>query len=88
MPKSNPIIKKDGAKRWYNENGDLHRLDGPAIIYSDGTKYWYRNGRCYRTDGPAIIYPGGFERWFIKGREIKPIPDHIILWERKLDAKK
>ena len=64
-------------------------LKSRKIISEDGIIRWYNErGYLHRKNGPAIIYPGGFERWFIKGREIKPIPDHIILWERKLDAKK
>ena len=30
---------------WYNEAGQLHREDGPAIEYADGRKYWYINGK-------------------------------------------
>jgi len=25
-------------------NGVLHREDGPAVIWADGTKFWYLNG--------------------------------------------
>jgi len=39
-----PICETDGNgdKRWYL-NGKLHRTDGPAVEYSDGTKYWFLN---------------------------------------------
>jgi hypothetical protein len=30
-------------KEWYI-NGQLHREDGPAIEYIDGSKSWYING--------------------------------------------
>jgi len=30
-------------------NGKLHREDGPAMIWTDGTKEWYREGKLYRT---------------------------------------
>ena len=33
-----------GDKSWYL-NGKLHREDGPAIEYANGTKYWYLNGK-------------------------------------------
>ncbi len=42
----------NGTKLWYD--GKLHRLDGPAIEYSDGTKEWYREGKHDRVDGPAV----------------------------------
>lgn len=34
---------KNGIKYWY-QNRKLHRIDGPAIEYPDGTKEWYING--------------------------------------------
>ena len=33
-----------GTIRYYNSNGELHRTDGPAVIYICGTKFWYING--------------------------------------------
>lgn len=30
-----------GSTWYYDSDGDLHRLDGPAVEYADGTKeYW------------------------------------------------
>ena len=38
-------------KQTYDFNHDnLHRLDGPAIEYSDGSKYWYVDGKCLDTN--------------------------------------
>ena len=28
-------------------NGNLHREDGPALEYTDGTKFWYLDGEQY-----------------------------------------
>ena len=61
-------VSKNGTRRYYNNVGILHRDDGPAVEWSDGTKSWYQNGQCHRTDGPAIEYPTGHKRWFINGR--------------------
>ena len=33
-------VDKHGDKRYYL-NGKLHREDGPAIEYANGTKRWY-----------------------------------------------
>lgn len=27
--------------KWINEKGQLHREDGPAAYYSDGSEAWY-----------------------------------------------
>ena len=42
------IVKVDefGTKRWY-VNGKLHREDGPAVEYANGSKHWYLNGVNY-----------------------------------------
>lgn len=37
-------------------NGLLHRVDGPAIIYTNGPQAWYHNGEVHREDGPAITW--------------------------------
>lgn len=37
-------IAKDGSKFYY-KNNNLHRVDGPAIEYSDQDKEWWYNGK-------------------------------------------
>ena len=34
----------DGGQRWFNQ-GLLHRVDGPAVIFPDGSASWYLNGQ-------------------------------------------
>lgn len=39
-------ITDAGAEQWML-NGRLHRLDGPAVVYGDGSFcYFWINGRC------------------------------------------
>jgi hypothetical protein len=47
-------IDEDGIQHWY-KNDELHRDDGPAVVFPDGTQIWYKNGKLHRDDGPAII---------------------------------
>jgi hypothetical protein len=62
----------------YYKDGNLHRVDGPAIIYSDGshslgcegtqsfrTQIWCQNDKKHRVDGPAIIYSDGTKHWYL-----------------------
>jgi hypothetical protein len=56
-----------GSVCYYNNKGQKHRLDGPAVEYSDGSCEWFMNGYWHRTDGPAINFPGQKE-WYINGR--------------------
>jgi hypothetical protein len=56
---SNPTIDEDGHKRWFNDKGERHRLDGPAIEWVDGYKFWYNNGEyIYRLDSDGRAYKG------------------------------
>jgi hypothetical protein len=57
-------IFQNGRYEVVDSNGKLHRDDGPATIYPDGSQYWYRNGKLHRDDGPAIIYPDGTQLWY------------------------
>ncbi len=51
---------------YYNEQGQLHRVDGlPAIEWSDGDKSWWINGLRHREDGPAIEYKDGDKSWHL-----------------------
>jgi hypothetical protein len=52
--------------RYLNENDQLHRLDGPAVEFYNGTKAWYINGLSHRLDGPAIEHNGN-KFWYING---------------------
>jgi hypothetical protein len=40
---SNPKVDEHGTKRWYDEQWELHREDGPAVESPDGYKAWYLN---------------------------------------------
>lgn len=63
-------IKRKGHNLKYVEyrlNGELHRLDGPAAEWEDGTKYWYKNGFQHREDGPAIETFDGHKEWYRNG---------------------
>jgi hypothetical protein len=66
----NPIIDEFEDKRWYNNNGELHRLEGPAIEYKSGTKYWFNNGELHRLEGPAVEFAAGTKFWYINGKQI------------------
>jgi hypothetical protein len=56
---------------WYDKpNGNLHRIDGPALEYVNGSKYWYLNGQLHRTDGPALEYAGGAKAWYLNNKEM------------------
>ena len=57
-------INDDQTKIWYLDE-EIHREDGPAIEYVDGSKEWLFNGKLHRIGGPAIEYANGRKVWII-----------------------
>ena len=53
---------------WPGEARKLHRLDGPAIEYSAGSRAWYQNGQLHRLGGPALEYADGSREWYQNGQ--------------------
>jgi hypothetical protein len=68
MNKSRYEIDRYGNKCWFNEEGKLHRTDGPAVEWGVGiNKQWWVNGLRHRIDGPAIEYYNGYKEWWVNG---------------------
>jgi hypothetical protein len=53
-------INKYNHTTWYNAAGEIHKEDGPAIIYADRSFSWWLNSNAYT-----------FNRWF----KLTPISD-------------
>ena len=53
---------------YWRLDGKLHRLDGPAVEYAEGTKDWYVNGKRHREDGPAYEDADGSKDWYVNGK--------------------
>jgi len=76
---STPQTDEYGDRRWYNSEGELHREDGPAIEWADGTRSWYLNNQRHREDGPAMEWSDGTRSWYWNGllhRELGPAIEH------------
>ena len=56
-----------GGIEW-RMNGRLHKTDGPAIIWEDGTKEWYYEGKRHRDNGPAVESTDGSTFWCVDGK--------------------
>ena len=66
---------ESGTTKWLNEVGQLHRIEGPAIEYADGSKVWFLNGKLHREGGPAYEGANGSKWWYLNGerhREVGP----------------
>ena len=60
-------ISSGKVQRWYDENNNLHREDGPAVICTYGSQFWYKHGKQHREDGPAVISTT-YEEWWCNGK--------------------
>jgi hypothetical protein len=82
----NPVINDLGTSRWFHANGYLHRDDGPAIIYEDGTKIWLQHNKRHLDDGPAVEWGNGGKSWWQRGKchrvdgPAVELPDGSTLW--------
>lgn len=74
-------VRDDKNNARYYRNGKLHREDGPAIEWADGSKTWFRNGELHRTNGPAKELAGGRLEWYENGKLKKvKLPDGTTYW--------
>lgn len=77
---------KHGNLCFWNAQGKLHRENGPAVIYPDGSELWFLNNLQHRENGPAVERPNGFRSWHVNGklhREDGPaveFPDGRVQW--------
>ena len=66
-----------GNRLYYNKAGHLHRTDGAAVEYDDGTKEWWQNGKRHRIDGPAVECFDGYCEWWFNGVELPVYRDDL-----------
>jgi len=54
-----------GTICWFNEDGEFHREDGPAVEWADGSKFWFINGQLHLEDMPAYEGANGDKSWYL-----------------------
>jgi len=62
----NGLSEDKNGKYWYLD-GELHRLDGPAVERTDGYKAWYCQNKNHRLNGPAVMRTNGDNSWWVNG---------------------
>jgi hypothetical protein len=55
---------------WY-QHGDVHRVDGPAVIMKN-CEFWFQNDKPHRIGGPAISGAGRKKEYWINGQKLSP----------------
>lgn len=66
------------ATKWRNSQGQLHRTNGPAMVFHGGSKCWLQNGEYHRPDGPAIESACGKKLWYRHGKLHRPDGPAVI----------
>lgn len=66
-------MMRNGMKEinFFDEEGRLHREDGPAVTIENGIKMWFIHGVLHREDGPAIEaihLDDGYNAWYLNGK--------------------
>ncbi len=61
------VTNSDGSRMYFDSDNLLHRDDGPAALWADGTEIWYQHGLRHRVGGPAITWPNGSPSWYLFG---------------------
>lgn len=73
-----------------NANGEIHREDGPAIVYGDGTMEWYQHDKLHRDNGPALdwscLKPGAGV-WFQNGKRHREDGPAVIYGDENMSEK-
>ena len=60
-----PVKPRSNEKeRWENDEGQLHRDNGPAVEYKDGTRVWWQSDQLHRNGGPAVEHASGYRAWY------------------------
>jgi hypothetical protein len=62
--KNGLVISPEGVETWVKD-GKLHREDGPAIVWKDGSVEWWHKGERHREDGPAYIGSKGIKIYYL-----------------------
>lgn len=80
MKKNGLHINESGDKSWYKD-GEIHREDGPAIIWYDGDQWWFKAGKLHRDHGPAVIGRNNMNAWYKEGEKYEPTAHELMVWK-------
>jgi hypothetical protein len=59
------------CEEWTDDDGNLHRDNGPARKWVDGNKEYFQHGIYSRSDGPAFVWGKSYE-YIVNGKTHNP----------------
>lgn len=60
--------EEHGKLVWRDEQGYVHRDDGPALIAPDGTVWWVRHGAFHRDNNLPAYITDNMQIWYVNGK--------------------
>ena len=66
--KNGIVVDKYGTKFHYKDD-ELHKEDGPAVIYANGIVEYRIEGKRHREEGPAVVHLDAKEEYWIDGKK-------------------
>jgi hypothetical protein len=54
------------------KHGQKHRINGPAVLWKDGTIRYRQYNQLHRMDGPAVINSEDGNKWYCRGERNVP----------------
>ena len=65
-----PTFRDEEHVKEWRVDGRLHRDDGPAVEWKNGTNEWWQNGKPHREDGAAVEYQDGRKDYWLHGTKV------------------
>jgi len=62
------IYLDPSGTRWYYCDRQLHREDGPAVVWNDGSVQYHVESKLHRLDGPAVVKADGTVSYWVNGK--------------------
>ena len=74
------VVIENDCTFWYKFDAkELHRTEGPAVIWPDGHEEYWVDGKRHRLGGPALILPGGTVEYWVDG-ELHRTEGPAVVW--------
>lgn len=64
----------------YWRHRQLHRSDGPAVEWRDGSQEWRVDGQQHRSDGPAVHWVHAGQEWWLHDKRHRDGGEPAIDW--------
>jgi hypothetical protein len=62
-----PSTLKLGIAYVHFKNNQIHRTEGPAVVFEDGSYIWCFWGKVSRLNGPALSFRNDVTKWKVNG---------------------